>query len=41
MVNIPDIGDKIPLMFRAQTQGRSQVQYIDSNKYENYSQKWV
>ncbi|MFY7884257.1 MAG: RAMP superfamily protein, partial [Dolichospermum sp.] len=41
MVNIPDIGDKIPLMFRAQTKGRSQLQYIDSKKDENDSQKWV
>ena len=41
MVNIPDIGNKIPLMFRAQTKGRSQLQYIDSEKDENDSQKWV
>ncbi len=39
MVNIPDIGDKIPLMFRAQTKWRSQLQYIDSKKDENDSQK--
>jgi CRISPR-associated protein Cmr6 len=41
MVNIPDIGNKIPLMFRAQTKGRSQLQYIDSEKDENDSQRWV
>jgi CRISPR-associated protein Cmr6 len=39
--NIPDIGKKIPLMFRAQTKGRSQLQFIDSKSEEQDSEKWV
>jgi CRISPR-associated protein Cmr6 len=40
MPNIPNIIDKIPMMYRAQTKGRSQLQYISSND-EQDSERWV
>jgi len=32
MISIPDAHKKVPMMFRAQVSGRSQLHYIDSNK---------
>lgn len=43
MVNIPNAADLVPLMFQAQTKGRSQLQYIDKYKesQEQDSYKWA
>ncbi len=43
MVNIPDAANLVPLMFQAQTKGRSQLQYIDKEKepQEQHSYKWA
>lgn len=41
MTNIPAPEKKIPLMFRAQISGRSQLHFIDQNKEEQDSERWV
>jgi len=41
MVNIPNAGNLVPLMFQAQVKGRSQLQYIDQNAEVQDSQRWA
>lgn len=43
MVNIPDAANLVPLMFQAQTKGRSQLQYINKDKetQEQDSYRWA
>jgi len=41
MVNIPNAGKLVPLMFQAQVKGRSQLQYIDQNAEVKDSQRWA
>ena len=45
MSHIPDLEKKIPLMFRAQIKGRSQLHFIDQNRTrrgeEQDSERWV
>jgi CRISPR-associated protein Cmr6 len=41
MVNIPNAGKLVPLMFQAQVEGRSQLQYINPREEEQHSQKWA
>jgi len=41
MVNIPNPGKLVPLMFQAQVKGRSQLQYINQDAEVQDSQKWA
>ncbi|HBB31950.1 MAG TPA: hypothetical protein DDZ80_29030 [Cyanobacteria bacterium UBA8803] len=41
MVNIPNAGKLVPLMFQAQVQGRSQLQYIAQDAEVQDSQRWA
>jgi CRISPR-associated protein Cmr6 len=41
MVNIPNAGKLVPLMFQAQVKGRSQLQYIDKDAEIQDSQRWA
>ncbi|MUG97244.1 RAMP superfamily protein [Scytonema sp. UIC 10036] len=40
MLNISNVTDRVPLMFQAQTKGRSQLQFISKNQ-EQDSQRWA
>ncbi len=41
MPNIPEVARKVPLMFRAQTAGRCQLQYVGTNDAQLWASEWI
>ena len=41
MTLIPNAYNKVPMMFRAQIPGRSQLQYLENQDAERWTDEWI